>query len=42
VAAVVGLTVSGWVTAQGDEPAAAPTAEQIAGWIEQLGRVRPP
>ncbi len=37
VAAVVGLTVSGWVTAQGDEPAAAPTAEQIVGWIEQLG-----
>jgi hypothetical protein len=37
VAAVVGLTVSGWVTAQSDEPAAAPTAEQIVGWIEQLG-----
>jgi membrane-associated protease RseP (regulator of RpoE activity) len=37
VVAVVGLTVSGWVTAQGDEPAAAATAEQITGWIEQLG-----
>jgi hypothetical protein len=36
VVAVAALT-TGLPVAQGDEPAAAPTAEQIAGWIEQLG-----